>query len=108
MVTTVIDESRRPWWRRESSGDVPELPAQDAAMAVDDRLVIRSALADLPPRQRAVIVLRYFEDLNIAATAEVLGCTTGTVSSQTAKALTTLRKNLAGTAVAGLLPEEES
>ena len=52
------------------------------------------ALATLAPRQRAVVVLRHFLDLDVAETARVLGCTTGTVKSQNAKALDNLRSVL--------------
>jgi len=55
------------------------------------RQVLMTALATLPPRQRAVLVLRYFHDYTEAATAEAMGITVGTVKSQTFKALAALR-----------------
>jgi RNA polymerase sigma factor (sigma-70 family) len=59
----------------------------DEAHAVSDSVAVRAALATLAPKQRAVIVLRYFEDLTEAQTADVLGCRIGTVKSQTRDAL---------------------
>jgi RNA polymerase sigma-70 factor (sigma-E family) len=56
-----------------------------------DRLVLDEALAGLPPRQRAAVVLRYWEDLSVAETAELLGVSTGTVKSSVSRALTALR-----------------
>ena len=61
------------------------------ASGSEDRLDLLRALATLPPRQRAVVVLRYYEDLTEAQTAEALGIAVGTVKSQHAKALATLR-----------------
>jgi len=70
----------------------PESVATDAPAHVDDAMWL--ALATLPPRQRAVLVLRYYEDLSEAEIASVLGCATGTVKSQAVKGLATLRAAL--------------
>jgi RNA polymerase sigma-70 factor (sigma-E family) len=84
------------WWRRRWRGELPtlELPevaGPDAFAAVDNRHALRQALALLPPRQRAVVVLRYHQDLSEAQVADVLGISVGTVKSQAAKALASLR-----------------
>jgi RNA polymerase sigma-70 factor (sigma-E family) len=72
------------------------LPAPDTVPADDpsDRLALWDHLAGLPPRQRAVLVLRYYEDLTEEQIAEVLGCSRGTVKSQAHDALRTLRARL--------------
>jgi RNA polymerase sigma factor (sigma-70 family) len=57
--------------------------------------MLREALLTLPPRQRAVLVLRYLEDLSVDETAEVLGCRRGTVASQAKRALARLRETIA-------------
>ncbi|HEY8372471.1 MAG TPA: SigE family RNA polymerase sigma factor [Pseudonocardiaceae bacterium] len=94
VVRTLIDESRRFRWRRERTTDtVPETVAP--AVEVEDGLDVRRALEQLPPRQRAVVVLRYWDDLSIEETARVLGCAPGTVKSQAAKGLAALRRLLA-------------
>jgi RNA polymerase sigma-70 factor (sigma-E family) len=93
LVRIAIDESRLAFRRRETA--VPSVPdsAQHGA-DVAARLDVHVALAALPPRQRAVVVMRYWDDQSIEETARVLGCTTGTVKSQAAKGLATLRRLL--------------
>jgi RNA polymerase sigma-70 factor (sigma-E family) len=70
----------------------PELVVGDRADAIVRRLIVGRALAQLAPRQRAVLVLRYYEDLSEAETAALLGCAVGTVKSQTHHALARLRQ----------------
>ena len=83
---------RRRARRRETSvAQVPEPAAGDDAASVEARLALRDALLALPPRRRAVLVLRYLEDLPESQVAEILGCSVGTVRSQNHKAVTQLR-----------------
>lgn len=94
-----LDERRRPWRRAEErSGELPEVVDFDVDPALaHHRTAMRghllSALADLPPRQRAVLVLRYFSGMSVTEAAEALGCSEGTVKSQTFKALAALRSD---------------
>jgi RNA polymerase sigma-70 factor (sigma-E family) len=91
LLRCLLDERRRPW-RREASWEwPPEHGADHVDGPVTDRVVVVAALAALPPRRRAVVVLRYFCDLSVEDTAAELGCSIGTVKSQTARALETLR-----------------
>jgi RNA polymerase sigma-70 factor (sigma-E family) len=88
------------WWRRvrvreRLTDRPPDRPLADAAPALDERDAMWAALATLPPRQRAVLVLRYYEDLPEAEIARVLDVAPGTVKSQAAKALATLRRSAA-------------
>jgi RNA polymerase sigma-70 factor (sigma-E family) len=88
------------WWKRGRSRErvtdrPPDRPQPDSAAAVDERDAMWSALATLPPRQRAVLVLRYYEDLSEAEIARVLDIAPGTVKSQAAKALASLRASAA-------------
>jgi RNA polymerase sigma-70 factor (sigma-E family) len=91
---------RRMWWRRETAVAEPPEPAGGGSDPAGDsvqRLVLRDALLRLPPRQRAVVVLRYLEDRSEQEVAEILGCTPGTVGSQASRALAKLRGVLAST-----------
>jgi RNA polymerase sigma factor (sigma-70 family) len=68
----------------------PELP-HETSYGFEEREVVLRALARLGPRQRAIVVLRYWEDMSVEQTAAAVGCTRGTVTSQTHRALATLR-----------------
>jgi RNA polymerase sigma-70 factor (sigma-E family) len=96
LVNTASAWFRRSSWRNELPTDqLPEpAHADDRASDLSTRPTVLDALTHLPPRQRAVIVLRYYEDLSVAETAHALGCAEGTVKSQTSKALNTLRRLL--------------
>lgn len=95
LVNQFLGEKRRPWSRVILRDRPPEPPASRTA-SVEDRDAVRRALAQLGPRQRAVLVLRFFCDLTVAQTAEALACSTGNVKSQTARGLSTLRRLLTG------------
>jgi RNA polymerase sigma-70 factor (sigma-E family) len=111
IVNAHIDETRRPRWRRERSvPETPDLPEPGTSgpwpsqawsadtWSVDTDEVtgetVRAALADLPPRMRAVVVLRHWLDLSVEESADLLGCSQGTVKSQTAKAVERMRAAL--------------
>lgn len=92
-----LDEKRRPWRRSERrDGEVPEVadPATDLGLhgdrTVDRELVLR-AMTELPPRQRAVLVLRFWEERSVAETAAILKCSDGNVKSQQSRGLDKLR-----------------
>jgi RNA polymerase sigma-70 factor (sigma-E family) len=96
LVTVAIDESRRPSRRREIS--IAEVPPSASSIDqfawADDRIRLRRALADLPPGQRAAVVLRHWLDLDAAEAAHMLGCSRETVRSQAARGLAKLRAAL--------------
>jgi len=93
LVRTFLAERRTPWARRVVlPGGYPDQPAR--SHDEDARLDVRAALERLPPRQRATVVLRFYCDLPVDEAAEVLGITPGTVKSQTAKGLASLRDAL--------------
>jgi RNA polymerase sigma-70 factor (ECF subfamily) len=98
LARAIINQARsrrRRWARRSAITDVGwggERPPVDGAAGEDGSTAL---LDDLPPRQRACLYLRFVEDLSVEQTATLLGCGAGTVKSQTAKALTTLRRRAA-------------
>ncbi len=98
LVNTASSWFRRRSWRNERPTEVLPDGAAPAGPDETDRPTLVAALAQLPPRQRAVVVLRYYDDLDVNATAAALGCSTGTVKSQTSDALAKLR-TLLGDAV---------
>jgi RNA polymerase sigma-70 factor (sigma-E family) len=90
LVRVFLAEQRTGWWRRVSVREPPE-PDPDSADR-DGDLDLRAALRELAPRQRAAVVLRFYCDLSVEQTAEVLNCSTGTVKSQTSRGLAALRQ----------------
>lgn len=92
LVRESVNRWRRRRWREVSTDVLPERPGGDAVSG--DESVLRDALALLAPRQRAVIVLRYYEDLTERQTADALGISVGTVKSQARDGLARLRATL--------------
>jgi RNA polymerase sigma-70 factor (sigma-E family) len=92
LYNLAVDGWRRQrLWQRKAVLTEPDPPA-DLAAAVDLRDAVIRMLVQLPPRQRAVVVLRYFEQLSEAETAQALGCSVGTVKSATSRGLARLRE----------------
>ncbi|WP_026877040.1 SigE family RNA polymerase sigma factor [Jiangella gansuensis] len=97
LVNTYIDTTRRPWRREHVVEVVPDRigtgdPGDSADPTTRDRLL--TALAAVPARQRAVLILRFWEDLSVDQVAELLACSSGNVKSQTSRGLERLRQVL--------------
>lgn len=101
IVTTHASWWRRKWHGEVATGALPERLSPDPYVAADAQAAVVAALATLPPRQRAVLALRYLADLSETDTADALGCAVGTVKSAANRALATLRNT-------GLLTDPEA
>ena len=91
MVNAHTDWWRRKPWREQATDAVPEVAVGDTTTAYDARDAVLAALATLSGRQRAVVVLRYYEGLSEAEIAAALGCSAGTVKSAASRAMAKLR-----------------
>lgn len=93
LVNTYLSWRRRRWWREQPTASPPDRPSaqHDQAMVAAERDAVRHALARLSRQQRAIVVLRYAEDLSIVETAQLLGCSPNTVKVQASRALAVLR-----------------
>ncbi|ELP64361.1 SigE family RNA polymerase sigma factor [Streptomyces turgidiscabies] len=89
LINTFIAGRRRFWRREHAYGELPETPVESADS--DTGLMVRAALAKLAPKQRAVLVLRYWEDLSVNDTADLLGMRVSTVKSHTARGIAAMR-----------------
>lgn len=94
ITTTAISWFRRKSWAERPVDYLPDRSTAGPADASDERAWLWAALLELPVRQRAAVVLRYYEDLTEAQTAAAMGCAVGTVKSQVSAALTKLRERL--------------
>lgn len=94
VVRACIDEARRPWFRREvaSGRDQTEVPAASEFSHVE--VPVLDVLKQLPPGQRAAVILRYWNDLSVEETAQVMGCSRSTVKTQSSRGLEQLRQAL--------------
>ena len=91
LANAHIDWWRRKPWREQSTATLPDSAGPDHAAAYDVREAVLQALGTLSRRQRAVVVLRYYEDLSESEIASVLGCSAGTVKSAASRAMAKLR-----------------
>ncbi len=92
LVNTYLVERRRKRWPEVLTSEVPEIPT--TAHGPEMRLALTDALAMLPPRARAIVVLRYWEDMSVDQVAALVGCSAGNVKSQSARGLDKLRQLL--------------
>jgi RNA polymerase sigma-70 factor (sigma-E family) len=103
LLHAYLDDDKRAWRRRERvTAQLPETGSTPSD-PLEDRIVMLRALAAVPPRQRACLVLRYYDDLSVEETAATLDCSVGTVKSNTSRGLDALRRSL-GDAAPDLIP----
>jgi RNA polymerase sigma-70 factor (sigma-E family) len=105
LANAVVSNSRRGWLREVLSERLPETAGEPVEVGVLDRALLWPLVCALPARQRAVVVLRYYEDLTELQISDVLGCAPGTVKSQASAALKALRRALAASGVGEVLGE---
>ena len=109
-VRRMLVNARNSWWRRAARRhelSVPAIrpvPAVDPALDSADRDALWQLVAALPARQRAALVLRYYEDLDDTAIAEILGCSAVTVRTHVMRGIAALRANVAGAGFPDALP----
>jgi len=102
LVRATVDESRRPWRREKAVEMLPEtVDSFDLSSVIADRALVQAGLEKVPTGQRAVLVLRFFQGLDVAETAAALQCSEGNVKSQTARGLAALKKALQATGEPG-------
>jgi RNA polymerase sigma-70 factor (sigma-E family) len=102
LVRAYLDETRLAWATRVRLSASPPERVAPPGPDLDERAVLRQALAQVPRRQRAVLVLRFVYDLSVEDVASALGCSTGTVKSQTSHGLAALRRLLGARSLAAL------
>jgi RNA polymerase sigma-70 factor (sigma-E family) len=94
LVTTHTSWRRLAWHRERPTGRLPDVTAAEPADRLEASEELRRALSALPPRMRATVVLRYYEDLSELQTAQLMGCSESTVNTQAARGLARLRSAL--------------
>ncbi|MEW2427646.1 SigE family RNA polymerase sigma factor [Micromonospora sp. NPDC047644] len=94
MTNRLVSRWRSPWNRRRVAGLPEAVPQQDELTRVDDRELLLTALRELPPRMRAVVVVRYWLGFSEAEAAAELECSVGSVKSQASRGLRRLRARL--------------
>jgi RNA polymerase sigma-70 factor (sigma-E family) len=105
LANTLVSSRRRAWLGERPTADLPEVAHDSDELPVLDRSILWPLVCALPERQRAVIVLRYYEDLAEAEIAATLGCAPGTVKSQSSAAMKALRRALAASGIGEAVSE---